>query len=513
MILDLRSLEGGARIEADLCLVGSGAAGIALARELMGSSRDVVLVESGGRGRSADTEALNEGEAEGMDAEDLRSGRARVLGGATALWAGQCLPLEDGAFTSRSWVPHSGWPLERAELDPYYRRAEELFDIEGESYDERVWRRFGIAPPAFDPALLGHRFTVWCPEPHLGRRYRRDLERAGRLRVLLNATTTRIETEGAGFSALRVSTPEGKEATVRARACVLCAGGIENARLLLLSDLGAHGAGAFFQDHANGHVGTIETREPRKLQDLFSLFYRRGKRYLPRLTLSPELQRSNEVLGCAAYPVFDFGEHSGLEAARRLVRELRGRRRPKSAGEDLRRVLRDSPRLAAVGYRRLRRGRSPALVPERITLQLHAEQAPNPASRVVLSNRRDQLGLPMAKVEWKLTELDHRTAELMAGTVGEELARLGLGRLRLEPWLGDSAWSRHMNSSYHHMGTTRMSASPENGVVDPDCMVHGVDQLFVAGSSTFPAAGFANPTLTIAALAIRLADHLKRVLL
>jgi choline dehydrogenase-like flavoprotein len=119
----------------------------------------------------------------------------------------------------------------------------------------------------------------------------------------------------------------------------------------------------------------------------------------------------------------------------------------------------------------------------------------------------------MAKVEWKLTELDHRTAELMAGTVGEELARLGLGRLRLEPWLGDSAWSRHMNSSYHHMGTTRMSASPENGVVDPDCMVHGVDQLFVAGSSTFPAAGFANPTLTIAALAIRLADHLKRVLL
>ncbi len=512
MIVDLRSLERGARIDADLCLVGAGAAGIAIAREFLDSSHDVVLVESGGLRRSGDTEALNEGEAEGMEAEDLRGGRARLLGGATALWAGQCLPLEDGAFAPRSWVPHSGWPLDRAELDPYYRRAESLFDIEGEAYDERVWRRFGIAPPAVDPALLGSRFTVWCPEPHLGRRYRTELERAAGLRVLLNATTTRIEAEDARFTALRVSTPEGKEATVRARACVLCAGGIENARLLLLSELGNHRVGAFFQDHPNGHVGIIETCEPRKLQDLFSLFYRRGKRYLPRLTLSPELQGMGEVLGCAAYPVFHFGESSGLEAARRLVRELRGRRRPKNPGEDLRRVLRDSPRLAAVGYRRLRHGRSPALVPERITLQVHAEQAPNPDSRVLLSDRRDPLGLPMARVEWKLTDLDHRTAEVMAGTVGEELARLGLGELRLEPWLGDSAWSRHMNSSYHHTGTTRMSVDPQNGVVDPDCMVHGMSGLFVAGSSTFTAAGFANPTLTIAALAVRLADHLKRVL-
>ncbi len=178
MIDDLRRLKDGAELEADLCVVGAGAAGIALAREFLGASTRVVVLESGGRGRADATEALNEGEATGLDATSLTEGRAARPGRDHALWAGQCLPLEPNLLEPREWVPDSGWPFGHAELEPYYRRAEALFGIEGEVYDERVWDAFGVRGPAVDPGRFVHRFTVWCPQPHLGRRYRRQLERS-----------------------------------------------------------------------------------------------------------------------------------------------------------------------------------------------------------------------------------------------------------------------------------------------------------------------------------------------
>ncbi|MDQ3571219.1 MAG: GMC family oxidoreductase, partial [Actinomycetota bacterium] len=149
------------------------------------------------------------------------------------------------------------------------------------------------------------------------------------------------------------------------------------------------------------------------------------------------------------------------------------------------------------------------LAPASVTLQTHAEQAPNPDSRVTLSRRRDRLGVPVPKVDWSLTSLDRRTAEVMVRTVAEDFRRLGLGDVRPQPWLADPGWVRQMSDSYHHMGTTRLGTDPTTTVTDPDCQVHGVEGLFVSGASLFPAAGFANPTLTIVALAMRLADHLK----
>ena len=147
-----------------------------------------------------------------------------------------------------------------------------------------------------------------------------------------------------------------------------------------------------------------------------------------------------------------------------------------------------------------------------MTLHVHAEQAPNPDSRVTLSERRDRLGQPLPKVDWRLTELDQRTAEVMVRTVAEEFRRAGLGEVRAEPWLAEPTWNEHMTDSFHQMGTTRLGNDPHSSVVDPDGQVHGVTGLFVTGASVFPAAGFANPTLMIAALAIRVGDHITRLL-
>jgi choline dehydrogenase-like flavoprotein len=522
MIDDLRRLEDGAELEADLCLVGAGAAGIAIAQEFIGAGTSVVLLESGGLRRSPDVESLNEGESTGMDPSSLTEGRGRLLGGATALWAGQCLPPDSATFAERPWVPYSGWPFDENEIEPFQRRAEGLLRIAGEVYDERVWDAFRVERPSIDRRRLSHRFSVWCPRPHLGRLYRERLAASANVRVLLHATATEIRTTRSGdrFDSVRAQTPEGNAVRVRARSGVVCAGGIENARLLLASSR-VHPAGVgnghdlvgrFFQDHPNGHSAIIAGADAPRLQELYGLLYRRRVRYLPRLVLSRELQSSEHVLSCAAYPVFHFGEESGMEAARRVYRSLKSRRRPAQLRREAGRMATDAPQLALVAVRRIAHGRSARLRPKLVTLQTHAEQAPNRDSRVTLSRRRDRLGVPLPNVDWKLTELDRRTPEVMIGVVGEEFRRLGLGDVRAEPWLGDADWTRHVHDAFHHMGTTRLGTDPKTSVVDPHGQVHGVAGLYVAGSSLFPAAGYANPTLMIVALAIRLSDHLKRTL-
>ena len=512
MIDDLGRLTDGADLETDLCVVGAGAAGIALAREFLDSGARVIVLESGGLRRSRSADRLNEGESSGIDATSLTEGRERVLGGATALWAGQCLPAEPNSFESRDWVPHSGWPFDERELEPFYRRAEALFQIEGEVYDERVWDSFGVERPAIDPARFVHRFTVWCPQPHLGRLYRKELAASRNVRVLLNATATRVLATGDRFEAVAARGPEGQTVRVRARACVVAGGAIENARLLLASGLGNDVVGRFFQDHPNGHCAVVASPDPARLQELYGLLYRRRIRYLPRLVLTPEAQRTERVLSCAAYPVFHFGEESAIEASRRVYRALRGGRRPQALGRELGLMARGAPRLAPVAYRRVVHRRAPRVRPELVTLQTHAEQAPNPDSRVTLSERRDRFGEPLPRVDWRLSELDRRTAEVMVESVAAEFRRLGLGEVRAEPWLAGPDWNGHLRDAFHHIGTTRMGTDPASSATDRDGQVHGVAGLFAAGSSVFPAASYVNPTLGLAALAIRLGDHLKSTL-
>ena len=333
--------------------------GIAIAREFADSDLRVLLLESGGLRRKAGVDDLNEGETSGIDPASLTDGRGRLFGGATALWAGQCLTPDPMTFEQRDWVSHSGWPLTAAELEPFERRAEALFQIGGEPYDEEVWDGFGVERPAVDPERVVHRFSVWCPEPNLGRLYRPLLSSSSSVRVLLNATVTEVATTPGGdrFQSVRALTPEGKEVRIDARACVLCGGGIENARLLLDSDSTHRGGvgnagdqvGRYFQDHPNVHAAVIHDGDVPRLQELYGLLYRGRIRYLPRLVLSPATQRSQEVLSCAAHPVFHFGEDSGIEAARRLYRAARGGHPPRELPAELWRIARDAPRLLPGG--------------------------------------------------------------------------------------------------------------------------------------------------------------------
>ena len=196
------------------------------------------MLESGGLKREPDIEALNEADSLGLSHSGSREGRARLFGGTSRLWDGQCVPLAELDFEPRDWVPHSGWPISKGALDPYYRRAETFFGIDGARYDATVAEQFGIASPPLDGTALSYGFTVLVPRPELSRVYRGRFKAAPNIVTLLHATATRIHIDDAGSAVdhLEIRGPQGAGGQVKAQAYVLAAGGIENTRLLLLSN-------------------------------------------------------------------------------------------------------------------------------------------------------------------------------------------------------------------------------------------------------------------------------------
>ena len=521
MILDLRTLEDGLQFEADVCLVGAGAAGITLARELCDSSLSVVLLESGGVEPEQADQELNTGEVAGLTYKGLTLGRARAFGGATKLWFGQCIRFDAIDFEKRPWVRYSGWPISAADLDQWYGRAETMFSIGGQSYDEQIYAKVGMCAPAWNRDNVRTHFTIYSPKVDFGKLYGRELGKCPRVRVLLHANATEIETDEncRATRAVHVRAIAGKRVLVRAKAVVLCAGGIENARLLLLSKrINPRGlgndhdlVGRFLQDHPNGFTATLQTSNPQALSELFALQYQSPLRYFPKFPLGLAVQRGQQALNCTSHLFFEYPEESGIASLGEIVRAVRRRRLPANCATHLQRVAKHLPEVACAGARRYFRGKSPVGQPRRIRLQCHTEQEPDPESRVTLSTSRDALGLLRGQVDWRVNHSERHTMQVMTNAMGTELKRLGLAELEPESWLNEpgNEWKSKLTDSFHHIGTTRASDSPTSGVVDRNCEVFGVKGLYVAGSSTFPTSGYANPTLTIVAMSMRLASHLK----
>jgi choline dehydrogenase-like flavoprotein len=301
---------------------------------------------------------------------------------------------------------------------------------------------------------------------------------------------------------------------VNARLYVLAAGGIENARVLLLSrrsqPAGLGNAedlvGRFFMERLTGRIGFIAPPNGDFVGRL--ALYRQLKladtSVKAVLCPSADVVRREGLLNCAFYLVPDSraGCSDGVRAAATLYRAIRRRPLPAGLAAHAGAALRGLPDVARA---RAPTGRRPQ--PEVVALRVQAEQAPNPESRVSLDEARDSVGLPRARVDWRIGERDRSSIRRVQEILDQELRSRGLGRI--EKKLGDENPPSLFLGSFHHMGTTRMHESPKHGVVDQNCRVHGVENLFVAGSSVFPTSGFANPTLTVVALSLRLADHIK----
>ena len=524
MFADLRQIESGAAFDADICVIGAGPAGISFALEFAGSSTQILLIESGGFEPEAETQALYEGPNLGLTYFDLSAARVRCFGGSSNHWDNWCGELTDIDYRRRDWVPHSGWPVTAEQMAPFYERARPLCGIGKARPASAIWKDLRTGPLPVDSAYLDHRFWEFGGPTRFGEVYRSRLERAGNIRVLLHANASDIRTDANGrvVETVTVQSLNGKRATVRARRYVLACGGIDNARLLLASNkIEPHGlgnrhdlVGRFFMEHTVDKIGTLSTQDPHGLISRFGSTWVGKVGYTAGLTLSDAAQEREKLLGCSFMMSYS-AKGDAIRTLQRIGKSLRERRIPNDLAADLWSVIEDVDMLAYNVYRR--RWLGLPMLPkaedlQHIHLLSHNEQAPNPNSRVVLAADRDALGVPRAALDWRTTALDKQSILYFAKAIGAEMARVGAGVLRIEPWLEDGGdqWSDELAGAFHHIGTTRMADDERQGVVDADCRVHNVENLYLAGSSVFPTSANINPTLTLVALAVRLADHLKQ---
>jgi len=507
----LPGLPDGTRAEADLCIIGGGAAGIALALKLRGAGLSVLLAESGGEAGDESAADHNRVTQAGHPFPGAVEGRARRLGGATTLWAGQSLPLDPIDFEPRDWVPHSGWPIPYAEVAPRYAEAERLLRLDGMRYDHAAWRHLGEAPPPFDETVLRPQVSWLAKHRDFGAMYRAALAADPNTRVLLEATATRIRPpsgEDARYT-VELAALSGRRAEVQARRVVICCGGLDTPRLLLASGLGNGLVGRFLQDHPTATVGEVEAPDFDRLARWFRPFYRKEGRLFPKIALAEDAQRAERVLNVTSELVFTAPEDSPFATARAFYGAFRGGETKAALGRASRLAMGGGEMLGYAWTRWVRR-RLPAAKGARVTLWAHIEQTPDPESRITLDPaERDALGMPRARLDWRLGELDRRSFEVFAEVVGREFARMGVGRLTPAPWLREAGWRAEVQDFYHHIGTARMGATPAEGVVDAKLEVFGHPGLYIASSAVFPTGGASNPTLTILALTLRLAERLR----
>ncbi len=532
MFIDTRQVSQDKFLIATVCIIGGGVAGISIARELEKQGIDTCLLESGGLQADHETRDLYRGKATGLNYQFADGCRARFLGGSSNCWGGWSRPLDAWDFEQRDWIPYSGWPFGLSHLEPYYRRTHEVLKLGPNNFDPSYWEK-AIARPdvrriPLKSGKVRDTISQFSPPVRFGKTYRPELRNARYVRVFLYANVTQIIPDplAGRIKEVTVQTLTGKQMRVAARIFILATGGIENARLLLASNrvvpagLGNQHdlVGRFFMEHPRLLSGDIHFSHAWSRNKLYDIKYHymnsavaaQGVHIAAQLALTPETLEKERLLNaricfCSEFP----GEGSqGAQALFRCKQALLSKDQPGwRLRDDVLTMVKEPLNTFAYGFTRLFH---PRAMIKKVSFQVIIEPAPNPDSRVSLSSiQKDALGMPRVEVDWRLDTQVRRTADRSLALIASELRQTGIAHVNLDPPMELHGWPVTMEpeGTWHHMGTTRMHSDEKQGVVDADCKVHGLANLYIAGSSVFPTAGANFPTITITALALRLAEH------
>lgn len=548
MIKEAASLQNGACLQSDVCIVGAGPAGIALALDLADRGISVLLLESGHVDLDTKTQALYEGEVADVHMHSPPDKyRQRRLGGSSAIWGGRCMPMDPIDFETRDYVPHSGWPISYEDLLPYYPAANALAEAGRFSYeaDDALGALAAPMIRGFNSAHIRttglERFS--CPT-HFGKRYQKRLQLSPHITVLLGANCVglKLHADGLSVRAVDVATLEGIRFSVMPRVTVLATGGLETVRLLLASnDVSPAGVGnrhdvvgRYYMCHIAGNVGQLSINGPSSQVQHNYEVTPEGIYCRRRLSVSAEEQRRRGLANSVArlhFPRITDPSHrngvlSGLFLARKLISYEYGKRlndgKAASVGTYARHLLNvvadplDTTAFLShwVTQRTLADRKFPSVIlrnrSNQFSLEMNGEQAPLAASRVTLSQQIDVLGMPKIRVDWRYSPSDIDSLRGTLDLIAQEIERSGVGRFTYQRETLEEDLTRFGAYGGHHIGTTRMGHDERTSVVNSDCQVHSVHNLYIAGSAVFPTSSQANPTLTLVAMALRLGDKLAR---
>ena len=531
----------------DVCIVGAGAAGLTIAADLIGKGLKILVLEAGGEKSDKRSQQVYEGEiADPVVHPKIDQYRVRALGGTSRIWGGRSIPFDAIDFEKRDWLPHSGWPFDRDALEPYYPAA--LLAAEAGAHAHDPASALPDRPASLVRGLDGEEIVTtierFSRPTNFWARYGGALTAAPDVHMVSQApvVSIRLTENGKSVDHLTALGPDGKAHKIRARSYVIAMGGLETTRLLLASnDVSPNGVGGetghlgrYYMSHLCATAATATFSGPLGDvawdydQDTAGIYLRR------RLWITEPAQRAKHIMNTTFRThlpdVGDPAHGDPILSAMFLVKDMvlyeyarKFSERQASWGDRGRHVLNiatQPARLARFGWnwvrkRNLASRKLPSVVlgsaQNRYPMEFHAEQAPNPDSRLTLLDSKDALGMPRLKVDWRTSALDIESLHRAHDTLATALSTTGTGRLAFDPQTLEVKAKTGIVGG-HHLGTTRMSIDPRDGVVDADCKVHGVENLFIASASVFPTSGQANPTLTILALALRLSAHLRESL-
>jgi choline dehydrogenase-like flavoprotein len=525
----------------DVCVVGTGPVGMSLAMQLERLGREVLVLEAGGA--EVDPGTAGERRAEIVDTHrhaPLEIAVCRVLGGTSWTWGGRCVAYDDVDFMRRDFVPESDWPIGHDEIRPWYRQACEYLLCGDDTFQVPFSRKTGSD-------VTAEFVERWATESRVILVHRDHLLKSERIKVALNSTVVDLDlgADGGSVQGVAVATPTGNVA-VRARLIILATGGVETTRLLLAVQrhwpdhfAGAGGPlGRYYMGHISGKIASIALNDPASIADYDFVLDTNGAYYRRRFMLTPEAQLEHKVLNTAFWPdnppFYDPAHGSGVLSAVFLALAIPpvGRKilsegirlahtgpKPYPIGAHVRNAVLGAPRAAFDLYailrdRYIKKPKKPGFLVRnkggKYALHYHAEQIPNPESRIMLSDELDRYGVPRASIDLRFVDQDVQSVIDSHRVLDAALQASGIGRVefwyppeRLPERVMDQA-----ADGFHQVGTTRMGTDPAQSVVDPNLRVHGVDNLYIASSSVLPTTGQANSTLLAVALAMRLASHL-----
>jgi choline dehydrogenase-like flavoprotein len=511
MHTDARQIDDNSLIEGDICIIGSGAAGISIALEWINTPYKIILLEGGGFEYEDRVQELYRGQTSGQNYYPLKAAHLHYFGGTTGHWGGLCSTFDPIAFQKRDWIDHSGWPFTDKELLEYYKRAHSVLELGTYEFDLSYWQKQNpsLVSMAFDSKVFWTK--IWRygipASMKFGATFRDKIVNAGNVHLYTYANVTDISANEnvSAINELTVKNYSGKTHKVKARYFVLACGGIENARLLLASNkqsgqgLGNDNdlVGRYFMENVEIRSAELWLEKRSSLE----LYMHAPPNIRAELAITAaklvELKILNGMLS-----------FTPLEKARKIPPFIKS-----WTNEDPREDRKNQSEIYEKSERtKVSRFFKPSGY-DSFEVTLRLEQAPNPLSRVMLSSEKDELGMPRAHLHWQLTELERKSARKIYEMLGEQAGISGIGRVRLLDNLEDEkdmSMPSSTSGGWHHMGTTRMNDDYKKGVVDSNCKIHTLDNLYVAGSSCYPNGAAVNPTFTLIALSLRLSDHLKK---